>query len=160
MTHCYLLVLSLTHHIGVTDYPTSVPVPTLALSARPTGILNTSSSVTLTCEAMFDVNVNSLQITWEGPRFANTDTDYNISAESHSGLRYSSRLHIWNLGKEYDEGEYTCIFSDSDVGTLVTDTIFIDVQGESEKDSSAVMQMRFLSVMMMITGVLTSSFLL
>ena len=131
MTHCYeLFVLSLTHHIGITDYPPSVPIPTLALSARPTGILNTSSSVTLTCEAMLvsDVNVDSLQITWEGPRMVNTDIDYNIT-ESHSGLRYSSRLHIWNLEKA-DEGEYTCIFSDSDVGTLVTDTIFIDVQGE------------------------------
>ena len=78
-----------------------------------------------------EVNVDSLQITWEGPRMVNTDIDYNIT-ESLSGLKYSSRFHIWNLEKEYDEGEYTCTLSDSDVGTLVTDTIFIDIQGEGE----------------------------
>ena len=111
-------------------FPFSDLKPTLALFASPTGILNTGSSVTLTCEATLvsEVNVDSLLISWDGPKVLRGGETYNIT-ESHSGLRYSSRLYIWNLEKA-DEGEYSCTLSDSDVGAIVSDSIFIDVQGE------------------------------
>ena len=73
-------------------------------------------------------NVDSLLISWDGPRILRGGETYNIT-ESHSDLGYSSRLYIRSL-EEADEGEYSCTLIDSDVGAIVSDSIFIDVQGE------------------------------
>ena len=109
----------------------SVPQP--MLSASPTGILKPGSSVNLTCEATltFEIDVDSLQITWEGPEIFDA---YNIT-ESHSGLQYSSVLNIQNV-EEADEGEYTCTFTAFEVGTFFYGSIFVEVEGQGEERSS------------------------
>ena len=110
------------HHI---IFLPSVPQPTL--SASPTGILKPGSSVNLTCEATltFEIDVDSFQIRWDGPR---SFSAYDIT-ESHSGLQYSSVLNIQNV-EEADEGEYTCTFTSFEVGTFINGSIFVEVQGE------------------------------
>ena len=107
-------------------------VPQLTLFATPTGILKPGSTVNLTCEATLnlEIDVYSLQITWDGPRCLNA---YNIT-ESHSGLQYSSVLNIQNL-KEADEGEYSCTFTTFEVGTFIHGSIFVEVEGQGEEES-------------------------
>ena len=81
--------------------------------------------MTLTCKAAltFEVDVDSLHITWDGPR-----RRYNIT-ESHSNLTYSSLIYIENL-EEDDDGEYTCTFTTFEVGTFINGSIFVEVEGK------------------------------
>ena len=80
--------------------------------------------MTLTCEATltFEVDVDYLQIRWDGP-----GSGYNIT-KSHSNLTYTSLLYIQNLEAD-DEGEYTCTFTTFEVGTFMNGSIFVEVEG-------------------------------
>ena len=110
----------------------------MTVSANPPGVLNPSSSVTLTCEATFDSQVEEIQdlvvsLTWEGPRAINNDDNKYSIMESGSGIRYTSNLMILDVDSR-DEGEYMCTVVVSSGGNVlsasVTEHISISVLGE------------------------------
>ena len=107
----------------------SGPKPTLF--ASPTGVLKPDSSVNLTCEATLtcEIDVDSLQITWDGPRIVSSSNCAYRIMKTHSGLKYSSLLNIQYL-EETDEGEYVCTFRDFNIGPFLNGSIFVEVQGE------------------------------
>ena len=114
-------------------YP--VPRPTVTLSANPPGTLNLSSSVTLTCEATLDSQVEEIEeleisLTWGGPRVISDDDDSKFSIIESA---HTSNLTILSVDNG-DEGEYMCTVVVSRGGNVlsapVTEHIYISVLGE------------------------------
>jgi hypothetical protein len=109
-----------------------VPRPTVTLSANPPGTLNPSSSVTLTCEATLDSQVEEIEdlaisLTWGGPRVISDDDDSKFSIIESA---HTSNLMILSVDNG-DEGEYMCTVVVSRGGNVlsapVTEHIYISV---------------------------------
>ena len=101
----------------------SVPKPTLTVSAYPSGTINVASSITLTCEAKLYTRADALQsasLSWEGPRVISDEPLYSIS-ESVFRFKHTSNLTISHVERE-DEGKYTCTLIVSE-GETILDTI-------------------------------------
>lgn len=98
------------------------------MSANPSNVLNIDGSATLTCEAVFNIQVNSLlsiSFLWSGP-----GSEESTGTESDDGMRYTSDLVLSNVEKE-DEGEYSCIVRVSgDANINITKSISVTVLGE------------------------------
>lgn len=106
----------------------SDPSPLVTVSANTSTTLIISASTTLTCEAVFNTQVNSLlsiSFLWSGP----TGIQSTVT-KSENGLRYTSELTLSNVEKE-DEGEYSCTVRVSgDVNINITESISVTVLGE------------------------------
>ena len=92
----------------------TVPGPTFALSSRPSENLNISlgSPVSLVCDTKIDSSydvIESVEVTWSGPRLSSSREGY-VATQSGAGGSYVSVLTIFEVATE-DEGEYTCHLS-------------------------------------------------
>ena len=119
----------------------------MTLSANPPGTLNPSSSVTLTCEATFDSQVEEIEdlavsLTWGGPRVISDDDDSKFSIIESA---HTSNLMIHNVDNG-DEGEYMCTVVVSRGGNVlsapVTEHIYISVLGEHSITALFTLSMR------------------
>ena len=125
--YTYQVVLSF---IVIFFHPHLVYRPTVTLSANPPGALNPTSSVTFTCEATYDFQLNRLidWVGWQPPRHIVDDLRKYYSVGSVSGMRYTSNLTIYNV-ENRDEGEYMCR-ARTGYGTTVTKHILLSVLGK------------------------------
>ena len=114
----------------------SVPQPTVTIIAKQPDTLDIGSSITLTCFAKLDSQINafgSLSISWGGPRIIIGEKPYSMK-ESGFGLTYRSNLTMSDMESQ-DEGEYTCtvrVAGDTNIlGAVRTESISVMVSGEN-----------------------------
>ena len=109
----------------------AVPKPTVVISANPSGVLNINSSLTLTCAATFqsEVDVQSLSIMWGGPRVVNGRGEPYSVTETNFRVKYTSNLTIPHVMKS-DEGKYTCTVLVYEGTDVISDSIQVNVLGE------------------------------
>ena len=106
----------------------------MIVSSSSSDSIVVSSSITLTCDATFDPQLDAIRdllvsFMWDGPRVV----DGNFSPmESVVGLTYTSRLMLSNVAS-LDEGKYTCTVvvssAGSTLGNPVTDSTAVIVIG-------------------------------
>ena len=101
------------------------------ISANPSGVLDVDSSLTLTCIATFQsqVDVQYISIMWGGPRVVNASGEPFSVTETYVGVKYTSNLTISNVMKS-DEGEYTCRVLVDEGTDVISDSIQVNVLGK------------------------------
>ena len=87
----------------------SSPVPLIAVTSNPTGIITVGSSVTLTCTVELSASVDvpvTVNIVWTGPAgFMTTNTAQPVMPGSTT--TYISTAIVNSLGRD-QSGDYTC----------------------------------------------------